>query len=115
MHHLLSSALQRDMLRGFTLTQPWASLVAGGAKHNETRDWYTSYRGLLAIHAAKTFPWVGEYRCVDPLSGDELTSTVDVQWVAESDGIPVNWWMVTTQASISAESHSGRDEGGTTT
>jgi len=35
-----------------TLTQPWATLVAVGAKHIETRSWATSHRGPLAIHAA---------------------------------------------------------------
>jgi hypothetical protein len=39
-----------------TLTQPWATLVAIGAKRIETRSWRTSYRGPLAIHAAKSFP-----------------------------------------------------------
>ncbi len=39
-----------------TLTQPWASLVACGAKRIETRSWTTSYRGPLAIHAAKAMP-----------------------------------------------------------
>jgi hypothetical protein len=39
-----------------TLTQPWASLVACGAKRIETRSWSTSYRGDLAIHAAKGMP-----------------------------------------------------------
>lgn len=37
-----------------TLTQPWASLVALGAKRIETRSWFTNYRGRIAIHAAKT-------------------------------------------------------------
>lgn len=36
-----------------TLTQPWATLVALGRKRIETRSWSTSYRGPLAIHAAK--------------------------------------------------------------
>ncbi len=38
-----------------TLTQPWATLVAIGAKCIETRSWSTRYRGPLAIHAAATF------------------------------------------------------------
>jgi hypothetical protein len=38
---------------GLTLTQPWATLVAVGAKRVDTRDWDTDYRGPLAIHAAK--------------------------------------------------------------
>lgn len=36
-----------------TLTQPWAQLVALGAKRIETRGKQTHYRGELAIHAAK--------------------------------------------------------------
>lgn len=37
-----------------SLWQPWATLVAIGAKQYETRSWSTSYRGPLVIHAAKT-------------------------------------------------------------
>lgn len=40
-------------MRILTLTQPWASLVAIGAKRIETRSWATKYRGPIAIHAAK--------------------------------------------------------------
>jgi hypothetical protein len=40
-------------MRGLTLWQPWASLLAIGAKEYETRGWATSYRGPIAIHAAK--------------------------------------------------------------
>lgn len=43
-------------VRGLTLTQPWATLVALGHKRIETRSWSTSFRGLVAIHAAKGFP-----------------------------------------------------------
>lgn len=43
-------------MKTLTLTQPYASLVACGAKRVETRGWRTDYRGLLAIHAAKGFP-----------------------------------------------------------
>jgi len=50
-------------MKALTLTQPWASLVAIGAKRIETRSWPTNYRGPLAIHAAKGFPkWA--QRCV---------------------------------------------------
>jgi hypothetical protein len=40
-------------MKALTLHQPWASLVAVGAKTIETRSWSTRYRGPLAIHAAK--------------------------------------------------------------
>ncbi len=43
-------------MKALTLTQPWASLVAVGAKRIETRSFRVSYRGPLAIHAAKGFP-----------------------------------------------------------
>jgi len=43
-------------VKALSLTQPWASLVAVGAKRIETRSWRTPYRGALAIHAAKRFP-----------------------------------------------------------
>ena len=40
-------------MKAITLWQPWASMVAAGEKTVETRTWRTSYRGRLAIHAAK--------------------------------------------------------------
>lgn len=43
--------------RILTLTQPWATLVAIGAKRIETRSRLTTpYRGWIGIHAAKGFP-----------------------------------------------------------
>lgn len=42
--------------RAISLTQPWATLVAIGAKRIETRSWEAKYRGWIAIHAAKAFP-----------------------------------------------------------
>jgi activating signal cointegrator 1 len=36
-----------------SLWQPWATLIALGIKRFETRSWYTTYRGNVAIHAAK--------------------------------------------------------------
>lgn len=48
-------------MRCLSLTQPWATLVAVGAKRIETRSWTTPYRGPLAIHASKGFPtWARE-------------------------------------------------------
>lgn len=40
-------------MKALSLWQPWAELVASGAKRRETRSWGTAYRGELAIHAAK--------------------------------------------------------------
>jgi hypothetical protein len=43
-------------MKALSLTQPWATLIAIGAKRIETRSWSTSYRGPIAIHAAKGMP-----------------------------------------------------------
>src|SRR5690606_18387977 len=40
-------------MKAITIHQPWATLIAIGAKRFETRSWATKYRGPLAIHAAK--------------------------------------------------------------
>lgn len=46
-------------MKALTLTQPWATLVAIGAKTIETRSWLTTYRGRIAIHAAKGIAGLG--------------------------------------------------------
>lgn len=50
-------------MKALTLMQPWASLVAIGAKRLETRSWQTRHRGKLAIHAAKAFPTNARQLC----------------------------------------------------
>lgn len=40
-------------MKAISLWQPWATLIASGAKKIETRGWATSHRGRIAIHAAK--------------------------------------------------------------
>jgi len=42
-------------MKAITILEPWASLIACGAKRYETRGWPTKYRGEIAIHAAKQF------------------------------------------------------------
>lgn len=38
-------------IKALTLYQPWATLIAIGAKQFETRSWKTDFRGSIAIHA----------------------------------------------------------------
>lgn len=40
-------------MKALTVTEPWATLIAIGAKRIETRSWPTDYRGPVAIHASK--------------------------------------------------------------
>lgn len=49
-------------MKALTLTQPWATLIACGAKRIETRSWGTDFRGRIAIHAAKGLGPVGGKR-----------------------------------------------------
>jgi hypothetical protein len=49
-------------MKALTLTQPYATLIAIGAKRIETRNWSTRYRGPLAIHAGKGLGPVGGER-----------------------------------------------------
>lgn len=58
-------------LKVITLTQPWATLVALGAKRIETRSWATSYRGPIAIHAAKGLADLGGERGLAALCARE--------------------------------------------
>lgn len=53
-----SKLMPGQEIKAISIWQPWASLIASGEKQYETRNWATSYRGLLAIHAAKR--WTGE-------------------------------------------------------
>lgn len=39
-------------MRGLTLWQPWATMIALLEKRLETRSWESSYRGPIAVHAA---------------------------------------------------------------
>ncbi|MBK8211826.1 MAG: ASCH domain-containing protein [Rhodospirillales bacterium] len=55
--------------RVVTLTQPWATLVAIGAKRIETRSWETLYRGPLLIHAGAGLAPVGGMRGLVELIG----------------------------------------------
>jgi activating signal cointegrator 1 len=58
-------------MKAITLTQPWATLVAIGAKRYETRSWNTVYTGPIAIHAAKGLSSVGGKRGLHDLCRTE--------------------------------------------
>jgi hypothetical protein len=53
----------RRTIKAISLTQPWATLVAIGAKKIETRSWDTPYRGPIAIHASRRFPESDQMLC----------------------------------------------------
>jgi activating signal cointegrator 1 len=42
-------------MKAISIHQPWASLIALGEKHYETRNWKPRHRGPIIIHASKSF------------------------------------------------------------
>ena len=61
-------------MKALTICQPFAYLISLpdnhiDAKRVENRNWPTSYRGPLAIHAGKSKGWLG---CWDPIPPGEL-------------------------------------------
>jgi hypothetical protein len=42
-------------MKAISIHQPWASLIAHGEKHYETRNWKPQHRGPIIIHASKSF------------------------------------------------------------
>lgn len=43
-------------MKAITVLQPWASLIACGAKKLETQSWLMNYSASPAIHANKILP-----------------------------------------------------------
>lgn len=63
-------------IKAFSLWQPWGSLVAVGAKPDETRHWSTNYRGLVAICAAK-------YLDIDGAPHDLCRAALGSRWARD--------------------------------
>ncbi len=86
-------------IKAISFWQPWASLIAAGVKHHETRHWATAHRGQLAIHAAKRLDVAGapeklcqrifglEWMSILPRGGvvaiGDLTSCIDAEQAAK--------------------------------
>ena len=45
-------------MKALTICQPYAHLIVRGEKRVENREWPTSYRGPLLIHAGKSREWM---------------------------------------------------------
>lgn len=85
-------------MKAITIWQPWATLLAIGAKKYETRSWKTDYRGPIAIHAAaKKPPKQGEL----PWENFEaITHAIAMnlgQWRLDWDNIPLGCVIATAE------------------
>lgn len=71
-------------MKALTLHQPWATLIAIGAKRVETRSFGMSYRGSLAIHAGKTIPEYGALACFE----EPFASTLKRAGINKTSDLP---------------------------
>jgi activating signal cointegrator 1 len=70
-------------IRAISLWQPWATLIAIGAKRFETRSWgHDRLCGLMAIHAASKAGRELKEVCADPL----FRATLDHHGYGRGDG-----------------------------
>jgi len=49
-------------MKVLSVKQPWAYLICSGQKDVENRNWATSYRGRIMIHASKTIDVNANYQ-----------------------------------------------------
>jgi len=73
-------------MKAITIHQPYASLIACGAKIYETRSWATKYRGKIAIHAGKSDP-IRTYKKLPPVTQGSVrrdTVVVSLNTVTEN-------------------------------
>ena len=98
-------------MKTISLWQPWASLIACGAKRIETRGWSTKYRGPLAIHAAKRPFTVGDAWAIGPETLGEMEKALNLRLPTDlpagcivatatlADCVPVSSFAITTRLS----------------
>lgn len=73
-------------IKAISIRQPWAWAIVHAGKDIENRDWNTSYRGPVAIHAAKG---IGKQEYAD--AADFITNTIggapDQEWLMKWHGV----------------------------
>ncbi len=59
--------MRPETIKAISVWQPWASLIALGIKHFESRSWVTHYRGPLLIHASRAWHPESDDACRRPV------------------------------------------------
>lgn len=72
-------------MKALTIWQPWASLLAMGIKQYETRSWAASYRGPIAIHAAKK-DVSDALKMIPAPDALEMSKLIRIEWKALPTG-----------------------------
>jgi hypothetical protein len=87
-------------MKALTILQPYPWLIQNEYKRFETRGWYTSYRGPLAIHAGKRFMLgavnLKKHGIAVPLTEMHLGAVVAIAdlvecWAIDGYGHDLNW------------------------
>lgn len=101
-------------MKALTLTQPWATLVAIGAKRIETRSWPTKYRGPLAIHAgAGLGPVGGKLALVDLCHREPFYDALQAASIRRATSLPFGAIVATCE--LRAVRPIGREQNGDAT
>lgn len=70
-------------MKCLTICQPYAHFIVTGEKLVENRDWFTSYRGPVLIHAGKSRSWLRPFGDSLPTSDMAFGSIVGVANLAD--------------------------------
>lgn len=81
-------------VKALSLTRPWSELVAHGIKDIENRTWGTPFRGVLVIHAAKSWDHDAAVLADDLAAGPFVAATRALLTPAAPTGY-VGWCRVT--------------------
>lgn len=77
-------------MKCLTICQPYAHFIAiTGEKRVENRDWYTSYRGQILIHAGKSREWLRPFGDSLPASNMSFGALIGVADLADCLNIAV--------------------------
>lgn len=63
-------------MKTLTVCQPYAEMIASGAKRIENRTWPTRHRGPLAIHAGRSRAWLSPALASGEISADQARGLV---------------------------------------
>ena len=76
--------------KALSIMQPWAWLIVNGWKDIENRDWRTSHRGGVLVHAGKTIDqdaWQSLNRGRHPVTGEMVGDDVGMAWAAHHGNV----------------------------
>ena len=71
-------------MKAISIQQPYAYLIVNGYKDIENRDWDTSYRGFVLIHAGKKL----DADIINTMTGQWMQQTMPDHWKAAWEAMP---------------------------